>query len=95
MDQGLVYNNGFDLFMGFMLEIAFITFAFCAATLRNCIDEEKIRQETNIAKLFKVGIPPERVLTKAGRTRVKIAKISIISFVICVLYLVIRKLALE
>ena len=65
------------------------------ATLKGCIDEEKIRKEENIALLFKLQFPPTRILTKEGLIKVKIAKICISFLVLFALYLIYLKFTFE
>ena len=83
--------SAFDVIVSFALFISFVTFAFCMATLRSHVDEDKLRSEKSISKVFAGGIPPERVLTDVGLRRAKVGKIAIGVFVVCVAYLVIRK----
>jgi len=80
----------FDLVLGWLALIAFFTVTFCIATLRSHVDETKIRKEENISAVFRASIPPEHVLTDAGRRRVKMAKIAIAIGVATVATIVVR-----
>jgi hypothetical protein len=68
----------FGAILGFICIVTFIVFGFCFASLRSHVDDEKLRAEPNIAKVFAAGIPPERLLTKKGRLKIKICKVALI-----------------
>jgi hypothetical protein len=68
----------FVVILGFINIVTFIGFAFCFASLRSDVDDEKLRAEPNIAKVFAAGIPPERLLTKKGKRKIKICKVALI-----------------
>ena len=73
---------------------SFLTVAFCVASLRYHIDEEKIRKEPNISSLFRATFPPEHVLTPVGKRRVNIAKIAIGVLAVAVATFILRNLSL-
>jgi len=79
---------------GTVFFVSFLTVSFCVASLKYHIDETKIRGEKNIATIFKTPIPPEHILTPAGRRRVFIAKIAILLLVLSVGSLIVRNLVL-
>jgi len=68
-----------QVLIGLVFFLTFTTFVFCFATLRRHVDGEKLRSEPEIAKIFAVGIPPDRVLTDKGKLRVKICKVTLIA----------------
>jgi hypothetical protein len=74
--------------------VSFLTVGFCVASLRSHIDEEKIRKEASISSLFRVSIPPEHVLTPAGKRRVKIAKIAIGVLAVTVAIFILRNISI-
>lgn len=84
-------DSPFDIVLGTLVFASFAIFAFLVATLRSHVDERKAREEASVASIMAAQIPPERVLTLAGRRRVKIAKIAIGVCVTCVAVIVVRK----
>jgi len=63
--------------LGISILAAMITLAFCVASLRSHVDEDKLRAEKNITSIFRSSVPPERVLSASGLRRVKIAKFAV------------------
>jgi hypothetical protein len=83
--------NIYDLLVGFVLMISFMTFTICMVSLKSYVDEEKLRQEKSISEVVAAQIPPERVLSDDGLRRVKIAKIAVIVFALSGAYLAFRR----
>lgn len=67
----------FTLTTSTVIVLSFIVGVAAIATLRRHVDEEKIRSQPSVSAVFRARIPPENVLTEAGRRNVKIAKIAL------------------
>ncbi|OIR01854.1 hypothetical protein GALL_161560 [mine drainage metagenome] len=80
----------FEAVSGTIVFVSFVVFVFMVATLRNCVDEEKIRKEENVSSLFQSPIPPERILTAVGKRRMKAAKIALAIFCTTTAAIIIR-----
>jgi hypothetical protein len=74
----LHWDNLLIAILGWAGLLSLIAFAFCIATLRSHVDEEKVRREEQIATLFQQSLPPERILTAAGKRRAKCAKMFLV-----------------
>jgi hypothetical protein len=88
-------DNPFDLLVGFIVFLSFVSVTFCVVSLRNHVDESEIRKEESVARVFRIAplFLPERVLTATGRKRAKFAKTAVIVLAVSVAILVIRGLA--
>ena len=75
--------------LGWICIISMIYLCFCTSSIRKCIDEEKIRQEKDIANIYKSLIPPERVLTELGLKKLNTAKITLLVMLSSMLTLII------
>ena len=65
-----------EVVVGFTVLGSFMTLIFCVATLRLHVEEGKIRKEESIGAILRAPVPPEHILTPAGKRRAKIAKIA-------------------
>jgi Na+/melibiose symporter-like transporter len=80
-------DGPFDILLGTVIVVSFVAFAFCVASLRRHVDEEKASREG----IGACQIPPERVLTATGLRRVRIAKITLGIFLTCTAIVVVQK----
>ena len=83
-------TSWFQAMLGTLLVVSFFFTTLCIASLRNHVDEAKLRAEPSASKIFASQIPPERILTEVGRRRVMMAKIGIGLVVLCTTVLVVK-----
>jgi hypothetical protein len=80
----------FEMLLGTLTVVSLFVTTLLIASLRYHVDEAKLRAEPSVVKIFAGRIPPERVLTRVGKRRTKMAKIGIGVLVLCVTVLVIK-----
>ena len=83
--------SALDLVLGFAVFLSFITFAFCLSSLRNHVDEGKLRDEKSVSGIMAAQIPPERVLTEAGLRRAQIGKVALVVSMFLIAVILVRK----
>ncbi len=80
----------FEVVAGTVVFLSFVTFALLLSTLRSYVDEEKLREESSVSQSFHSILPPEHLLTAAGKSRAKLAKIMLGILVVSVSAIIVR-----